>query len=191
MLIRRRRTVVPRIVPLLGLVLAACGKGDDGVPHARGPGLEVATLGVNQEAAVNAAAVSAAFNPDPALSLLIDPVYLPRTAGREGGASVAPALIARMKQIGTIRGTCQIPRENGHVVPTCPARISGYVVRFSQIFQLGKSPDSVQVYLAATRYRHAPKEPAELLSFERAYRLAKIRGEWRVWSEARIPQRRN
>jgi len=186
---RRRRTAVPRLVPLLGLLLGACGKGDDGVPHARGPGLEVATLDVNQEAAVNAAAVGAAFNPDPALSLLIDPVYLPRTAGLQGGASVAPALIARMKRIGTFRGTCQIPRENGHVVPTCPAPISGYVVRFSQIFQLGKSPDSVQVYLAATRYRHAPKEPAELLSFERAYRLTKIRGEWRVWSEARIPKR--
>jgi hypothetical protein len=63
-------------------------------------------------------------------------------------------------------------------------------VRFSQIFQLGKSPDSVQVYLAATRYRRAPKEPAELLSFERAYRLARIGGEWRVWSEARIPKSR-
>jgi len=187
---RRSRAAVPRLVPLIGLLLGACGKGDDGAPYARGPGLEVAALDVNGEAAVNAAVVGAAFNPDPALSLLIDPVYLPRTAGREGGASVAPALIARMKRIGTIRGTCQIPRENGHVVPTCPAPISGYVVRFSQIFQLGKSPDSVQVYLAATRYRRAPKEPAELLSFERAYRLARIRGEWRVWSEARIPKSR-
>ena len=191
MSIRRRRAAVSRIVPLLALLIVACDKGDDGAPHARGPGLEVASLDVNQEAAVNAAALSAAFNPDPALSLLIDPVYLPRTAGRQGGASVAPALIARMRRIGTIRGTCQIPRENGHVVPTCPAQISGYVVRFSPIFQLGKGRDSVQVYLAATRYRHAPKEPAELLSFERAYRLVKIRGEWRVWSEARMPQQRD
>ena len=46
----------------------------------------------------------------------------------------------------------------------------------------------MQVYLAATRYRHTPKEPAELLSFERAYRVARVRGEWRVMSEARIPK---
>ena len=54
----------------------------------------------------------------------------------------------------------------------------------------GGGTDSVQVYLAATRYRHTPKEPAELLSFERAYRLARVRGEWRVMAEARMPSAR-
>ena len=80
---------------LLSFALVACGS-DDGVPAVRGPGLTVASLEVPQQAAINAAAVNAAFNPSPDLSLLIDPVYLPRSAGREGGASVAPALIARM-----------------------------------------------------------------------------------------------
>jgi hypothetical protein len=47
----------------------------------------------------------------------------------------------------------------------------------------------VQVYLAATRYRHAAKEPAELLTFERAYRIGRARSGWRVLSEARIPKR--
>jgi hypothetical protein len=133
--------------------------------------------------------VSASFNPDPSLSLLIDPVYLPRAEGRAGGATVAPALVARMKERGTVRGTCQIPRDSTRTVPLCPAPISGYVVRFSEIFALGAGTDSVQVYLAATRYRHTPKEPAELLSFERAYRLARVRGEWRVMSEARMPSK--
>ena len=173
---------------MLSLALLACGSGDDGTPAARGPGLTVAKLEVPQQAAVNAAAVNASFNSDPNLSLLIDPVYLPRTAGRQGGASVAPALIARMKQQGIIRGTCQTPRDAPKSVPLCPAPISGYVVRFSEILGLGTSTDSVQVYLAATRYRHTPKEPAELLSFERAYRLARVRGEWRVMSEARLPK---
>jgi len=175
-----------RAVSLLALL--ACSSGDDGLPAARGPGLKVAKLEIPQQAAVNAAAVSASFNPDPNLSLLIDPVYLPRTAGREGGASVAPALIARMKQQDVIRGTCQTPRDAQKSVPLCPAPMSGYVVRFSEILGLGTGTDSVQVYLAATRYRHTPKEPAELLSFERAYRLARVRGEWRVMSEARIPK---
>ena len=93
-----------------------------------------------------------------------------------------------MKQEGTIRGTCQTPRDAAKSVPLCPAPISGYVVRFSEILGLGTGTDSVQVYLAATRYRHTPKEPAELLSFERAYRVARVRGEWRVMSEARIPK---
>jgi hypothetical protein len=172
---------------LLSLALVACSS-DDGLPAARGPGLNNAKLDVRQQAAVNAAAINASFNPDPNLSLLIDPVYLPRTAGRQGGASVAPALIARMKEQGTIRGTCQTPRDAAKAVPLCPASISGYVVRFSEILGLGTGSDSVQVYLAATRYRHTPKEPAELLSFERAYRIARVRGEWRVMSEARIPK---
>ena len=151
----------------------------------RGTGFPVAQLDVNQQAAVNASAVSAAFDRDPSLSLLVDPVYLPRTAGRVGGSSVAPALVAQMKQQGTVRGTCQTPREGPKAVPVCPAAMPGYVVRFSEIFRMGA--DSVQVYLAATRYRRAPKEPAEVLNFERAYQLVKIRGEWRVAREARLP----
>jgi hypothetical protein len=147
----------------------------------------MAALDVNQQAAVNAAAVSASFEPDPSLSLLADPVYLPRAAGKLGGASVAPALIARMKEQGIVRGTCQTPREGPRAVPLCPAKISGYVVRFSEIFRLGTGKDSVEVYLAATRYRHTPKEPAEVLTFERAYQLARVRGEWRVMREARLP----
>lgn len=176
-----------RLLSLLAFV-AACGGSDEGPLAFRGPGLKPAPLNVNQQAAVNAAAVSASFNADPNLSLLIDPVYLPRSQGLVGGASVAPALIARMKQQGTIRGTCQIPREGPRAVPLCPAPISGYVVRFSEVLGLGAGTDSVQVYLHATRYRHTPKEPAELLSFERAYRIARVRGEWRVMSEARIPK---
>ena len=178
---------ITRVLSLVGLLLA-CGKSDEAPPAFRGPGLQVAALNVNQQAAINAAAVSAAFDPDPSLSLLIDPVYLPRTEGRAGGATVAPALIARMKERGTVRGTCQTPRDSTRTVPLCPAPISGYVVRFSEIFGSGGT-DTVQVYLAATRYRHVARAPAEVLSFERAYRIVRVRGEWRVMSEARLPSR--
>jgi hypothetical protein len=58
-------------------------------------------------------------------------------------------------------------------------------VRFSEIFRLGD--DSVQVYVGATRYRRAPKEPADVLTFERAYQLVRVRGDWRVMREARLP----
>jgi hypothetical protein len=174
---------------LLLPALLACSGSDDGPPAFRGPGLKVAPLDVAQQAAVNAVAVNAAFNPDPSLSLLIDPVYLPRTEGTAGGTAVPPALIARMREQGIVRGTCQPSRDSTRTVPLCPAALSGYVVRFSEILGLGGGTDSVQVYLAATRYRHAAKEPAELLTFERAYRIGRARSGWRVLSEARIPKR--
>jgi hypothetical protein len=174
-----------RILPIVVLCVA-CTKEEE-TPQVRGTGFPLATLDVKQQAAVDASALSAAFDPDPQLSLLIDPVYLPRTAGRLGGASVAPALIAQLRELGAIRGTCQTPRDSiaSHTVPVCPATLAGYVVRFSEIFQVGK--DSVEVYLGATRYRRAPKEPAEVLTFERAYQLVRIRGSWRVSREARLP----
>jgi len=165
-------------------ITASCAK-DEGPIQVRGSGLQVATLDVAQQTAVNAAAVRAAFDPDPALSLLADPIYLPRTAGKNGGGSVAPALVARMKQQGIVRGTCQTPREGPRAVPVCPAALPGYVVRFSEIFQIGK--DSVEVYLGATRYRRAPKEPSEVLTFERAYQLVHSHGDWLVMREARLP----
>lgn len=182
----RSRPSVWRILSLVAVV--ACGGSDDGPAAFRGPGLSVAPLDVTEQAAVNAVAVGAAFNPDPSLSLLLDPVYLPRAQGRSGGTPVAPALVARMKRQGIVRGTCETPRDSTRTVPLCPAELPGYVVRFSEIFGLGGGTDSVQVYLAATRYRHAPREPAELLSFERAYRVERTRGGWRVLSEARIPK---
>jgi hypothetical protein len=177
------RRAVACIIPALVLA-AACAK-EEGPAQVRGAGYQIAPLDVNQQAAVNGSVLGAAFDRDPALSLLVDPVYLPRTAGRVGGGSVAPALIARMKERGIVRGTCQTPREGPRAVPVCPAELPGYVVRFSEIFQMGK--DSVEVYLAATRYRRAPKEPAEVLTFERAYQLVRIRGVWRVMREARLP----
>ncbi|MFL5619584.1 MAG: hypothetical protein ACJ79A_14470 [Gemmatimonadaceae bacterium] len=183
----RSRRSVSRVLPLV-VFLLACGKPEGGPAAFRGPGLDVASLGVNDEAAVNAAALGAAFNPDPSLFLLLDPVYLPRVEGRAGGTPVPPAVIARMKAQGAVRGTCQPPRDDTRAVPLCPAELPGYVVRFSEIFAIGRGADSVQVYLAATRYRHQPKAPAELLSFERAYRVARVRGAWRVLSEARVPK---
>ena len=181
------RSSVWRVLPALALL--ACGGSDDGPPAFRGPGLKVAALDASQQAAVNAAAIRASFDPDPSLSLLLDPVYLPRTEGYTGGAPVPPALITRMRQQGLVRGTCQPSRDSTRTVPLCPAALPGYVVRFSEILGLGGGSDSVQVYLAATRYRHAAGAPAELLSFERAYRVGRARGGWRVLSEARIPKK--
>jgi hypothetical protein len=180
------RSSVWRVLP--AVMLLAC-RGSKETPAFRGPGLKVAPLEVSQQAAVNAAAIRASFDPDPSLSLLLDPVHLPRTEGYAGGTPLAPALIARMRQQGVVRGTCQPSRDSTRTVPLCPAALPGYVVRFSEILGLGGGADSVQVYLFATRYRHAPREPAELLSFERAYRVGRVRGGWRVLSEARIPRK--
>jgi hypothetical protein len=186
MAMRSSRSSVWRVVPVVALL--ACSGSDDGPPAFRGPGLRVAPLDASQQAAVNAVAVNAAFDPDPSLSLLLDPVYLPRAEGVAGGTPLSPALIARMRERGTVRGTCQPTRDSTRTVPLCPAALPGYVVRFSEVLGLGGGSDSVQVYLAATRYRHERNAPAELLSFERAYRVGRTRSGWRVLSEARIPK---
>jgi hypothetical protein len=167
------------------LVLAGCSGAEKGPVLFRGNGLQVAPLSTNEQAAVQAAAVRAAFDIQPGLSLLVDPVYLPRTAGRVGGTPVPAPVIARLQEIGLTKGTCEPPRDAPKVVPQCKAELPGYVVRFSEVF--GRGADSAQVYLAATQYRRNAEERAQVLSFEKAFQLVKSGQTWRVASEARLP----
>jgi hypothetical protein len=165
-------------------LLVGCSGRDSGPVLARGNALQVAPLSVNEQAAVNAAALRAAFDLQPGLSLLMDPVFLPRTAGRAGGTPVPASLVARLRELGLTRGTCEPPRNAPTKVPECRAELPGYVVRFSEIFSRG---DSVQVYLAAKQYRRNATENAQVLDFEKAFKLVKSGASWRVASEARLP----
>lgn len=165
-------------------LLVSCSGRDAGPVLARGNGLQVASLSVNEQAAVNAAALRAAFDLEPSLSLLMDPVFLPRTAGRAGGTPVPAPLVARLRELGLTRGTCQPPRDAPKKVPECRAELPGYVVRFSEIFARGS--DSVQVYLAAKQYRRNATENAQVLDFEKTFKLVKSGAAWRVSNEARL-----
>ena len=170
------------------LMLAGCqDKDTEGDDVARGRGLQAASLSADAQARVYESAARAALDVGPSLSLLIHPRLLPATTGYAGGQPV-PAEVARvLRERGIIRGTCETPTDSARPkrTPTCEARAPGYVVRFSDVFQLG--PDSVQVYFAAERYDTPASGAHEVLRLEKAYQLAKRGGTWRVVREARVP----
>ena len=174
---------------LCAVMFAGCGSegaADDDV--ARGRGLKAAALPADAQARVYESAARAALDVGPSLSLLIHPRLLPAAAGYAGGQPVPPDVARVLRERGIIRGTCETPADSARPkrTPTCEARAPGYVVRFSDVFQLG--PDSVQVYFAAERYDTPASGAHEVLRLEKAYQLAKRGGTWRVVREARVPR---
>jgi hypothetical protein len=155
----------------------------------RGPGLQVATLPVNDVASVYRAALGATFTLcDPSLSLLVDPVLLPRTEGLAGGDTMPAEIRSTLLRRGLVKGTCQVPLQRTPAPLVCRAERPGYVVRLSAPFALGAGRDSVQVHLVVQQYA-IPRGPvAERLRFERAYRVARSGQTWRPIGEARLPQ---
>ena len=173
---------------LCALLLAGCqGEDTTGDDVARGGGLRPAALPAAAQARVYEAATRAALEVGPSLTLLMHPRLLPATAGYTGGQPVPPEVERALRERGIVRGTCETPTDTARPkrTPTCEARAPGYVVRFSDVFQLG--PDSVQVYFAAERYDTPASGAHEVLRLEKAYQLAKRGGTWRVVREARVP----
>jgi hypothetical protein len=170
---------------LAALLFTGCGQGDDTEQNvARGRGLQVAALPADAHARVYQAAVGAAFDVGPSLTLLLDPRLLPRTAGVTGGQPMDPELAAALRKRGTIKGTCEPPTDGTRATPRCDAPAAGYVVRFSDVLELG--PDSVEVYLLAQQYDTPASGAHTALQFEKAYQLVGRGGAWRVVREARV-----
>jgi hypothetical protein len=155
----------------------------------RGPGLEVAPLAAADIVGAYRAALASSFTlGDPTLSLLVDPVFLPRGEGLAGGDSMPRALRSTLERHGLTKGTCQLPVQRNRTALVCRATRPGYVVRFSQPLALGGRQDSVQVHLVVQQYA-IPRGPvAERLRFERAYHVARRGQTWRAVREARLPQ---
>jgi hypothetical protein len=166
-------------------VLLGCG-GEADDDSVRGRGLRSASLAVASQAAVYESAVRAAFDITPDLVLLLEPRYLPREGGQVAGDSMPEELVAALRRRGLVRGTCAPPHDGSRSVPVCNARASGYVIRFTEPYRAGG--DTIQVHFSALRYRTRDNEPAEALSFERAYQLTGSGQRWRVVREARVPQ---
>jgi hypothetical protein len=175
---------------LLCLACAGMASGCPREPEAyRGAGLKVDTLPVNDIVRVYRATLAAAFTlGDPSLSLLLDPVLLPRGEGLAGGDTMPAAVRSALQRDRLVQGTCQVPMQKTREPLVCRAARPGYVVRLSPPFALHAGHDSVQVHLVVQQYA-IPKGPAaERLRFERAYRLARSGPAWRATSEARLPQ---
>lgn len=175
---------------MLGLAFAAMGFECAREPEAyRGPGLQVDPLPVNDVIAVYRATLAEAFNlGDPALSLLVDPMLLPRGKGLAGGDSMPSAVRSALQRHRIVKGTCQVPVEKMRTPLVCRADRPGYVVRLSAPLALSAEHDSVQVHLVVQQYA-IPRGPvAERLRFERAYHLMRSGPTWRAVREARLAQ---
>ena len=178
----RARQVLP-LVPIL--LLAACGPtGDDDANVARGRKLAPATLPVAAEAAAYDAAVRAAFDVGPGLTLLIHPLRLPRTAGYAGGDSVPAALVRALQARGVVAGVCAPIRETPLDTPRCRSSVPGYIVRASDLFRV--STDTVELYFSAEQFGAATGQKPPVLRFEKIYQLVGRGSDWRVAREARV-----
>jgi hypothetical protein len=155
----------------------------------RGAGLRVDTLPLNDVVRVYRATLGASFRlDDPALSLLVDPVLLPRGEGLVGGDTMPPAVRTALQRHRLVKGTCQVPLERARTPLVCRADRPGYVVRLSAPFALHAGHDSVQVHLVVQQYAIPTGPAAERLRFERAYQLVRSGPTWHAVREARLPQ---
>jgi hypothetical protein len=175
---------------LIGLACAAIAFGCAREPEAyRGAGLRVDTLPANDVVRVYRATLGAAFTlGDPSLSLLVDPILLPRGKGLAGGDTMPPVVRSALERHRLVKGTCEVPLEKARTPLVCRADRPGYVVRLSAPFALGAGHDSVQVHLVVQQYAIPNGPLAERLRFERAYHLVRSGSTWSAMREARLPQ---
>src|SRR5688572_3776410 len=121
---------------------------DDG--FARGPGLKTTQLPVPAKVAIYDASVKSAFDVGPALVLMLDPRFLPRTRGLGPGEPMPKNLITALQSSGVVKGVCESPAVEAREAPLCEAASPGYIVRFSDVFRM--RGDSVQVHIAVERF---------------------------------------
>jgi hypothetical protein len=178
----------PRMRVMLALAAlagaAACGSHPAAV-YVRGRGLEVARLPISDQVAIYQEAVGGAFTVgDPSLYLLLNPRFLPRTAGLEGGEPLSPTLRNAVLASGLAQGTCEPLTSTPTKVAHCRASLAGYVVRFSQVFRL--PPDTMEVYLFVQRYSTPTSVGIDRLDFERVYKVVKHATGWDAVVEGRV-----
>jgi hypothetical protein len=154
--------------------------------YVRGHGLTLADLPIRDQVAIYQETIGGAFTVgDPALYLLLNPRFLPRTAGLAGGEPLGPALRDGLLDSRIVQGTCEPAVTTGALkVAHCRAPLAGYVVRFSPILRL--TPDTMEVYLVVQRYSTPTSTGISRLEFERVYKLVKHRAGWDAVAEGRI-----
>ena len=167
---------------LLGAV--ACEGGGPPAADVRGAGRPIAKLSPAHRAAAYDAAIRQAFDIEPGLVLMADSVSLPRTGGAEAGRPLPSEVLTRLRSNGTIQGLCSPASPAEGKAPTCDATAPGYVVRLSDVFQLGR--DTVRLYVRADRYQlPAGGGPSARFAFEDGYELVRAGGGWNVIRRAR------
>src|ERR1041384_5742588 len=101
--------LAPRLI--LALLVIGCRPAEESNDF-RGRGLRVEMLPPADQASAYRAGLAAAFHlDDPALSLLVDPRYLPRERGLGPGPPMPDSVVSALRAQGTVRGVCQAPAE--------------------------------------------------------------------------------
>lgn len=166
------------------LLLSACTshKPDDFV---RGHDLAPANLPLADRGRIYQEAIGASFQVgDPSLYLLLDPRFLPRTGGYGDGDPMSQAMQNTLLKSHIVQGTC-IPKGGGSgKLAHCTARLAGYVVRFSDVFQL--PADTVSLYLYVQRYSTPTSTGIGPLRFERVYKVVRHGTAWDAVAEGRL-----
>lgn len=174
-----------RTAALAALAMASACKPKPEEAYVRGRGLAVARLPVRDQVAIYQEAVGGAFTVgDPSLYLLLNPRFLPRTAGLAGGEPMSPTLRNAVLMSGLAQGTCEPLVTDPPKVAHCHAQLAGYVVRFSPVLQL--PGDTMEVYLYVQRYSTPTSVGIERLDFERLYKVVKHATGWDAVVEGRI-----
>ncbi len=175
-----------RHVGVIGVLAVACG-GSPEDSYVRGHGLQVASIPAAAEAQIVEAAIRAAFDVEPDLSLRFHPRMLPRTAGDSGGAPVPSSLVRNLRDRGLVLGTCTPVRTAPRDTPRCSGPEAGYIIRASDVFRL--APDTLEVYFSAETYGAATGKRPDALRFEKVYQLVKAGEGYRVTREGRLHER--
>jgi len=170
---------------ILTLIASLCAGCRPDAPAYRGAGMDVLQLEASDVAAVYTGALGGSFNlGDPSLYIMVDTLLLPREPGLAGGTRLDDAVLAAMRNAGTVKGICSIPIRPTREPLRCDTDRAGYAVRFSAPF--GRSRDSAQVHMVVEQYAIRGGPAAERLRFERAYQLARRGTTWRAVREARM-----
>ena len=169
---------------LLALALLAACDSPSG-PDVRGGGLPSARLGAAERAGAYDVALRSAFDADSALVLLLEPHVLPRDGSYSTRAPALPDDVVRsLRQAGMVTGTCAPQRPDRKHAPRCEARLPGYLVRFSEPYQMGR--DTLRLFVYAERFQTtAGVGPNGRFDFETGFQLVRAGTAWRVAREAR------
>jgi hypothetical protein len=170
------------------IATAACTGGGDSGPDIRGGGAPSAKLDPAQRAGAYDAALREAFDVDSALVLLVDRAVLPRNGTFESRDTLDAAVVRELRNAGAIHGECAPVRKDAKHGPTCVSDGPGYVVRFTDLYQM--RGDTVRMFLAADRFQTASGiGPAQKFSFESGFELLRKGGKWTVVREGRRVQK--
>lgn len=175
------------LIRLLALALSASTTmacTDRAPAEGRGAGLGDARIPAAEQAHSYGAALRTAFDLGPGLSLLLDPATLPRGTGDAPGPVVPDSVRRALLADGAIQGTCEPKASRETQAPICTASLPGYVVRVSDVYELGR--DSLQLHVLVRRYDTPATAPHQAFDFEEAYQLARRDGQWRVVRKARL-----